>query len=209
MRYFSYIISFFTHPIWLPIYAAMLVLFYIPISLPLEEVRFTWLLLLLITVALPILVYLLLLVLRKIEQPFSAPPTIQKWLLYGYILMLLGVAFGVTPIDKYPILYFYLMNLLISCFIIVFMQFFRIQGNVFVMGMAGLTTFTLLLSIWYEKEMTCPVALFIFLSGAIITAQSYLTQQTMRWLLLSYLAGVLPQLSLLIVFKNLLFGMAA
>ena len=207
MRYFSYIISFFTHPIWLPIYGAMLVFSYLPFTLPMEAVRFSWLLLLLITVALPILVYLLLFVLRWIEHPFVVSAEKQKWLLYGYIAMLLAVAFGITPMNNYPILYFYILNLLISCFIIVFMQFFKVRGNIFVMGIAALTTFTILLSILYEKEMTYPVALFIFLSGGSFTAQSYFTHEPMRWLFVSYLAGMLPQLSLLLVFKNLLFGM--
>ena len=55
MRYFSYIITFFAHPIWFPIYGAMLVLFQIPFSPSIEIVKYTWLLLLLITVALPTL----------------------------------------------------------------------------------------------------------------------------------------------------------
>ena len=105
MRYFSYIITFFAHPIWFPIYGAMLVLFQIPFSPTIEIVKYTWLLLLLITVALPTLVYLMLFVLNWLDDPFEVPLEKQKWLRCGYIAMLLLTAFKVTPMDHFVFLY--------------------------------------------------------------------------------------------------------
>jgi len=55
--------------------------------------------------------------------------------------------------------------------------------------------------------MTYIVALFIFLSGAILSAQAYLSGQPLWKLIISWLIGALPQLSLIILFKNLLFGL--
>ena len=207
MRFLSYIIAFFTHPIWLPIYGAMVVLFNIPFPLPVEQMKFTWLLLLIVTIAIPTLIYLILFVVGWLQNPFIIPLEKQKWLLYGYIAMLLGVAFGITPIDPYPILYFYVMNLAISCFIILFLHFLRLQVNMFAMGMGALTTFSVLLSIAVEKDMTYIVAFFLFLSGACISAQAYLNQKSLWLMFLSWLIGVLPQLSLLLLFRNLIFAM--
>ena len=207
MRYLSYIISFFTHPIWFPIYGAMLVLFQIPFSPTIESVKYTWLLLLLTTVAFPTLVYLMLFVLNWLNDPFEVPIEKQKWLCYGYIVMLLFTAFKITPIDHYPILYFYIMNLLISTFIILLMHYLKFVGNMFVMGVGALTVFSVLLSIFFEIDMTYIVALFIFLSGAILSAQAYLSGQPLWKLTISWLIGALPQLSLIMLFKNLLFGM--
>ena len=150
MRYFSYIVTFFAHPIWFPIYGAMLVLFQIPFSPSIEIVKYTWLLLLLITVALPTLVYLMLFVLNWLNDPFEVPLEKQKWLRCGYIAMLLLTAFKVTPMDHYPILYFYIMNLLISTFIILLMHYLKFVGNMFVMGVGALTVFSVLLSIFFE-----------------------------------------------------------
>lgn len=207
MRYLSYIISFFTHPIWFPIYGAMLVLFQIPFSPTIESVKYTWLLLLLTTVAFPTLVYLMLFVLNWLNDPFEVPIEKQKWLCYGYIVMLLFTAFKITPIDHYPILYFYIMNLLVSSFVILLMHFLKIGGNMFVMGIGALTSFSILLSITSEIDMTYIIALFIFLSGAALSAQAYLSGQSVWKLAISWLAGALPQLSLIMLFKNLLFGM--
>ena len=207
MRYLSYIISFFTHPIWFPIYGAMLVLFQIPFSPTIESVKYTWLLLLLTTVAFPTLVYLMLFVLNWLNDPFEVPIEKQKWLCYGYIVMLLFTAFKITPIDHYPILYFYIMNLLISTFIILLMHYLKFVGNMFVMGVGALTVFSVLLSIFFEIDMTYIVALFIFLSGAILSAQAYLSGQPLWKLAISWLIGAIPQLSLIILSKNLLFGM--
>lgn len=207
MRYLSYIISFFTHPIWFPIYGAMLVLFQIPFSPTIESVKYTWLLLLLTTVAFPTLVYLMLFVLNWLNDPFKVPVEKQKWLCYGYIVMLLFTAFKITPIDHYPILYFYIMNLLVSSFVILLMHFLKIGGNMFVMGIGALTSFSILLSITSEIDMTYIIALFIFLSGAALSAQAYLSGQSVWKLAISWLAGALPQLSLIMLFKNLLFGM--
>ena len=166
MRYLSYIISFFTHPIWFPIYGAMLVLFQIPFSPTIESVKYTWLLLLLTTVAFPTLVYLMLFVLNWLNDPFEVPIEKQKWLCYGYIVMLLFTAFKITPIDHYPILYFYIMNLLISTFIILLMHYLKFVGNIFAMGVGALTSFSILLSITFEIDLTYIIALLIFLSGA-------------------------------------------
>ncbi len=207
MRHFSYLISFLSHPIWFPIYGAMLVLFNIPFFLPIEEVRWAWLMLLIFTVALPTLIYLTLFVLNWIKDPFVVPIEKQKWLLYGYIAILLGVAFKITPMENFPILYFYLLNLIISCFLLLFLQFLGWSTNWYTMGMGALTIFAILLSISFEKDMTCLLAFFIFLSGASFTAQTYLTQQELWLLLLSWGIGALPQLSLLVLFKNLLFGL--
>jgi putative membrane protein len=74
------------------------------------------------------------------------------------------------------------------------------------MGMAALFVFTLLLSLSFEKDMTYLIAAFTFMSGASITAQYYLTAQPLRSLLLSWGIGALPQLSLMLLLKNLLFG---
>ena len=71
------------------------------------------------------------------------------------------------------------------------------------MGMGALTTFTLLMSILFQKDMTYIIAFLLFLSGADITVQIYLTQQRMRMVLLSYLMGALPQFFLPILFRNL------
>ena len=71
------------------------------------------------------------------------------------------------------------------------------------MGMGALTTFTLLMSILFQKDMTYIIAFLLFLSGADITVQIYLTHQRMRTILLSYLMGALPQLFLPILFRNL------
>lgn len=207
MRYFSYIITFFAHPIWFPIYGAMLVLFQIPFSPSIEIVKYTWLLLLLITVALPTLVYLMLFVLNWLNDPFKVPVEKQKWLCYGYIVMLLFTAFKITPIDHYPILYFYIMNLLISTFIILLMHYLKFVGNIFAMGVGALTSFSILLSITFEIDLTYIIALLIFLSGATLSAQAYLSGQTIWKLAISWIIGALPQLSLIILFKNLLFGM--
>lgn len=207
MRYFSYIITFFAHPIWFPIYGAMLVLFQIPFSPSIEIVKYTWLLLLLITVALPTLIYLMLFVLNWLNDPFKVPVEKQKWLCYGYIVMLLFTAFKITPIDHYPILYFYIMNLLISTFIILLMHYLKFVGNIFAMGVGALTSFSILLSITFEIDLTYIIALLIFLSGATLSAQAYLSGQTIWKLAISWIIGALPQLSLIILFKNLLFGM--
>ena len=203
MRYYNYLISFLAHPIWFPIYGAMIVLFHIPIFLTISEIRFTWLLLLLITVALPTMVYLILFVFNWLENPFLIPDEKQKWLLYGYIVILLSVAFWITPFEKFPFIHFYIIGLTVGCITILFFLFFKIRSNMSAMGMGALTTFTLLMSILFQKDMTYIIAFLLFLSGADITVQIYLTHQRIRMVLLSYLMGALPQLFLPILFRNL------
>ncbi len=207
MRYLSYFISFFVHPIWIPIYGAMVFLSYIPVYLPMEEIRATWLSLLLGTVALPALIYSVLFMVGWMNNPFIIVEKKGKWLLYGYIAVLLLVAFIVVPIEKYPILYFYVMNLAISCFLMVFLQYIRFYGNPFCMGIGALTCFAVLLSISHEIDMTYLVAGLLFANGLCFSAQQYLTRQSALNLLLSWLIGAVPQLSLIYLFRNMFISL--
>ena len=107
MRYYNYLISFLAHPIWFPIYGAMIVLFHIPIFLTISEIRLTWLLLLLITVALPTMVYLILFVFNWLENPFLIPDEKQKWLEVSLYTLLYHRAYGGV---YYNTLFFVLQN---------------------------------------------------------------------------------------------------
>ena len=206
MRYFSYFISFLLHPIWLPIYGAMLVLFQISFSPSIEQVKFMWLLLLLVTIAIPTLIYLLLFVLNWLKDPITVPIEKQKFLLYGYIAMLLLVAFKIVSLAHSPILHVHIMTIIMSCFLVLLLHFLKFKGNIFSMGAGALTVFTILLSLSFEIDMTYLIAFFLFLSGAGLSSQVYLTGEPLWKVSVSWVVGALPQLSLILLFKNLLFG---
>ncbi len=197
MKYAAAIISFLFHPIWFPIYGAILYLFVAPIYLPIEEVKMTWLVLVTISVVVPTLAYIILYMFNWLNSPFQVPSEKRKWLFYGYIGILLVIALNVTTIEKFPILYFYMMNLSIGCFIVTFMLIFRLIGSLSVMLMGGITGFSIFSGIFYHIDLMYLTAILIFASGLVASSRIYLTQQTLLVVFLSWLAGFLPQIALL------------
>ncbi|MDO5105027.1 hypothetical protein [Capnocytophaga sp.] len=197
MRYLALIISFLSHPIWFPIYGAILYLVAAPLHVPVEEMKYTWGLLVTASVVVPTLVYIVLYLLNWLNSPFLVAVEKQKWLLYGYIGVLLVIAFTIVTIERYPILYFYMMNLAVGCFLVAFMHFFRFAGSLSVMLMGGITGFSVFLSLFYHIDLAYVTIFCVFMSGWVASASVYLAQRALWVLLLSWVAGFLPQLVLL------------
>lgn len=197
MKYIAPVISFLFHPIWFPIYGAILYLFVAPLYLPVEEAKTTWAALVTISVVIPTLAYIILHMFNWLHSPFQVPTEKRKWLFYGYIAILLIIGLKVTTIEKFPILYFYMMTLSIGSFIVTFMLIFRLIGSLSVMLMGGITGFSIFLSIFYHTDLMYLTAILIFVSGLVASSRIYFTQQTLLAGFLSWLAGFLPQIVLL------------
>lgn len=126
MKYFASIISFLFHPIWFPIYGTILFLLATEafLHIEMEKLKETWIVLVVVSAVVPALAYIILYMLNWLKSPFQIAVDKRKWLLYGYISILLVIALKITTIESFPVLYFYMMNLAIGCFIIVFLSFF-------------------------------------------------------------------------------------
>lgn len=197
MKYVSYVISFLFHPIWFPIYGMILFLLVAPVFLPIEEMKNAWKMLVIVSVAVPTLLYLILHMINWIDSPFEVPIEKRKWILYAYISLLIVIALKIITIDKFPILYLYIMNLAIGCFVIVFMQFLKLFGSLSVMLVGGITGFTVFLSVFYNIDLLYVISILIFVGGLVASSRMYLTQQTLLASFLSWAAGFLPQVILL------------
>lgn len=202
MKYFATIISFLFHPIWFPIYGIILFLSVSPIFLPIEEVKTAWTMVVIVSVVVPTLTYIILYMLNWLESPFQVAVEKRKWLFYGYISLLLIIALNIITIEKFPILYFYMMNLSIGCFLITFMHFFRFVGSLSVMLIGGITGFSVFISIFYHTDMMYLTAALVFISGLVASSRIYLTGQTLLGCFVSWIVGFSPQVILLYFIQN-------
>ncbi|WP_231555504.1 hypothetical protein [Capnocytophaga cynodegmi] len=157
----------------------------------------TWTLLVIVSVAAPTLLYLILYTINWIDSPFAVSAEKRKWVLYGYISLLVIIALKIITIDKYPILYLYIINLALGCFIIIFMQFFKLLGSLPVMLMGGITGFAVFLSIFYNIDLLYVISTLVFISGLVASSQIYLFGKTLLVCFLSWIIGFLPQICLL------------
>lgn len=196
MKYLAFVISFLFHPIWFPIYGTILFLWAAPVFLPVEEMRNAWAMLVIVSVIVPTLIYLFLHILNWVISPFEVPTEKRKWILYGYISLLIIIALKIITIDKFPILYLYIINLAIGCFAIVFMQFLKIFGSLSIMLTGGITGFAVFLSVFYNIDLLYIISILIFTSGLVASSRIYLTQQTLTASFLSWTVGFLPQMVL-------------
>lgn len=199
MKYFASIISFLFHPIWFPIYGTILFLLATEafLHIEMEKLKETWIVLVVVSAVVPALAYIILYMLNWLKSPFQIAVDKRKWLFYGYISILLVIALKITTIESFPVLYFYMMNLAIGCFIIVFLSFFRIFGSLSVMLSGGIAGFSVFLSIFFHIDLVYVIVSLIFAGGLVASSRMYLTKQTLSATFFSWVVGFFPQVGLL------------
>lgn len=162
-----------------------------------EKLKETWIVLVVVSAVVPALAYIILYMLNWLKSPFQIAVDKRKWLLYGYISILLVIALKITTIESFPVLYFYMMNLAIGCFIIVFLSFFRIFGSLSVMLSGGIAGFSVFLSIFFHIDLVYVIVSLIFAGGLVASSRMYLTKQTLSATFFSWVVGFFPQVGLL------------
>lgn len=197
MKLWAIIISFIFHPIWFPIYGVFIFFYLFPLFLPIEEFRRIWTSAVLVSVLLPTLVYTILIMSNWLKTPFHTPLNRRKWLIYGYILVILIMAMKITTIQLTPILYFYMINIAISCFLIVLFHFFKIFGSIYISLIGSLTGFLIFISIFYQIDLTYLLSACFFITGLITSARMFLSNYNFFAVILSWVIGFAPQIMLL------------
>lgn len=202
MKYFFYIILFFFHPIWYPMYGGLIYLRYSPRYLPANYVSTAWMALLTTTIVVPAIFYVLFRVLGWMQSPFDVQPNRKKWLIYGYVAMLFVVTQKITSLQIVPELYFYMMSLIAGYLLIAIMSHFGMLASVFSMLIGVVTGFVLLLDMFYSLSLWWLIALLFFIGGSVASARIYSRQQNMFSVSLGWLFGFLPQLLMFYFLKN-------
>jgi len=168
-----------------------------PRFIPFEIIQAKIISLLILTIALPILLYSLLKNIGRIDSIYlnTTKERLLPVFLNGCITIL--IINRVLPPTEIIELYYFFVGILIStlaCFILAILKF---KASIHMIGIAGVTMFYLALSIHFKININGTLAFMFILIGAIATSRLHLKAHTNIELLIGFFIGMFPQLILI------------
>lgn len=189
--------SFVFHPVWMP-FAGSLIFFLIsPRFFPLSVVKAKLLAIAIMSIFIPIVFYFMLKTLGQNSSYFLEDVKERKWpLFFNLFLIIIILSYVLNDFD-YPALYYYFVAILISSAIALVLVLFRIKISLHMMGMAGLTAFLIILSLYYNINLIYTISFFIAITGLTASARLHFRAHTGKELMLGFFTGLFPQVLVL------------
>ncbi|MCM5662578.1 hypothetical protein [Galbibacter mesophilus] len=193
MRVFSKLISHLFNPIFAPVLGTALYFLISPKYNPPEAIKLVLLAVLILTVVIPFISYLLLKNLGWVSNIELKETKERKLPLIVCIILTYITILKIAPASYSAELYFYFVGILgalISALIMVYLDF---KISLHAMGISGLTTFIIGLSIHYEINITIGLAALILCVGSVATARLYLKSHKGLEIIAGLFIGVITQ----------------
>ena len=189
-------ISYIFHPLLMPVFG---VLFYFEVSsrfIPPEIKQAKLISLIILTVALPILLYFLLKTLGKVKS-IHLKNTNERILplVLNCIVILLVIQRILTPTQIIELYYFF-VGILFSTMVCLILVIARFKASIHMMAVSGVFMFFIALSIHFSININGFLALIVIIIGAIATSRLHLKAHTYGELIMGIFIGAIPQLIL-------------
>ncbi|MFD2564018.1 hypothetical protein [Aquimarina rubra] len=189
-------ISYIFHPLLMPIAGSVIYFVTAPRFIPKNIVQAKILGLVVVTILIPIVLYFLLRTMGLITSIHLEDVKQRKIPLLLQSLLLLLVIKMIIDVYNYPELYFFFLGALLSSLSAIFIVFFDIKASLHMMGSGAVTMFTIALSIHFEMNLILLIAAMIAANGLVATSRLHFKAHTNLELILGFLVGVIPQLTL-------------
>lgn len=193
MRSFIKLGSYLFHPIWMPLLGAILYFLITPKFFAPSLIRVKLLGLVILTIFLPLL-FLLILKNMRIVKSFQLKDIKERRLpLLFFCVMTTLVLNYVLHRFHFVELYYFFAGVLFSSLTSFILSLFKIKVSIHLIGITGLSTFIIILSVFYERNLIFLIAFLVFSIGW--TASSRLQEKAHLplELLLGFFIGFFPQ----------------
>lgn len=197
MRSFIKLGSYFFHPIWMPVLGAILYFLITPKFFHPSLIQIKLLGLAILTIFIPLL-FLLILKNMRIIRSFQLKDVKERRLpLLFFCVMTTLVLNYVLNSFHFVELYYFFAGVLFSSLTSFILSLFKVKISLHLIGITGLCTFIIVLSIFYERNLIFLIAFLVFSIGW--TASSRLQEKAHLplELLLGFFIGFVPQFMLL------------
>ena len=194
MKLFLSLLSYFFHPLLVPIIGTVTYFVVTPKYSPLELQSGNILPIFILTVIIPIIIYFILRNLGVVSSIFLPKVTERKWPLFISLALLLMILLKVIPKNYTIELYYFFLGLITAtstCLILLFLEF---KSSLHMMGMGTILMFLVSLSIHFEINITLAISLFTLACGFVATSRLYLRAHSGMELLVGFLIGLTSQL---------------
>ncbi|MDG2432525.1 hypothetical protein [Flavobacterium sp.] len=197
MKKLLILVSYFFHPVFIPVFATLFYLFTKKTTFVFQEQLFILLQVFIVTLVVPILFFFLLKVTGKISSVMVPEISERKLpLVIQSFLIIILVKQSIT-LERYSELHFFMLGALMSTLIALILLFFKSKASLHMMGITGLTLFYFGLSIAYQIQNIVLFAILIFITGLVASSRLEMKAHTIKEILVGMLLGGGPQLLLM------------
>ncbi len=196
MNFFLRSVSYILHPLLMPLLGAIIYFSTAPRFIPIEIIRAKVFGLIILTILIPIVLFFLLKSTGTITSIHLENVKQRKIPLLLQSILLIVVIKMVIDVYHYPELYFFFLGILFSSLSAIFMVLFNIKASLHMIGISGITMFTIALSIHFGLNLTILIAMLMIFNGLVATSRLHCKAHSNLELILGFLIGIIPQLTL-------------
>ncbi len=194
MRYLLKGVSYVFHPLFIPIGGTLSYFLVTPRLNSLQLQSGNILPIFILTIIIPIILFLILKNLGLISSIFAPKLGERKYPLYFSMIIYLMILYKVIPLNYINELYYFFVGLLIATFTVLLLVFTRIKASIHLMGMGSILIYLIGLSIHFEVNITFAIALFTLMTGIVATSRLFMKAHSKVELLIGFLIGFCSQL---------------
>lgn len=195
MKFLLKTASYLFHPIWMPFAGTLLYFLVSPRFFPQQVIQAKILAIAILTIFIPIVFFFLLKTLKKTSSLFLSEVQERRWpLLFSAFVDLLILKFILDYFD-YPELYFFFLGIFTSTMTALLMVLLKIKISLHMLGLGGVTTFLILLSVHFQLNLVFTISFLIAIIGLTASSRLHYKAHSTVELLLGLLLGILPQIA--------------
>lgn len=196
MNFFLRSVSYILHPILMPLAGAIIYFTAAPRFIPEDIIRTKIFGLVILTILIPIVLFFFLKNFGTITSIHLEDIKQRKIPLLLQSILLIIVIKMVVNVYHYPELYYFFLGILFSSLSAVFMILFNIKASLHMIGISGITMFSIALSIHFGMNLTLLITSLMVANGLVATSRLHVEAHSNLELILGFLIGVIPQLTL-------------
>ena len=185
------------HPLFIPAMATLFYLFFNSASFISQEKIYVFLQVVIVTILIPVVVFLLLRATGNVDTIMIAKISQRKipLIIHSFLIILL-VRKSIT-LERYPELHFFFLGGLMSTLLALILLFGNIKASLHMIAISSLTIFIIGLSMHLRIHIPFTIAILILLNGFIASSRLEMKAHNNKELIIGFVLGVIPQLLLL------------
>ena len=194
MRYLLKGVSYIFHPLFIPMGGTISYFLITPKFSSLQLQSGNVLPIFILTVIIPIILFLILRNMGLISSIFAPKLEERKYPLYLSMIIHFMILYKVIPLNYINELYYFFVGLLIASFTTLLLLFAKIKASVHLLGMGSILVYLVGLSIHFEINITFAIAIFTFMTGLVATSRLFMKAHSKIELVIGFLVGCCSQL---------------
>ena len=191
------IFSYFFHPLFVPLLAIVFYFLVSTNSLTASEQLLIYTQGIIFTIILPVLCFLFLKSINKIDS-IMLPVLSQRKLplLIQSILFLVLLTQG-NMFVYIPGLYYFFLGCFISTLIALLLVLLEVKASLHMVGISSLVAFCIAMSVYTQRNLLWEICILFLLNGFVGSSRLYMKAHTPKELFVGFIVGFLPQLMLI------------